>query len=233
VSPVFGQNGVVTFPGPPEVPSDDLARVADAQRRFMATIGSLDDAFMRRATPLPGWTVAHVLTHVARNADSHRHRAEAAAEGVVIDQYEGGLAGREQQIQAGATRPAHEVIADVAVSAELLAATWEGLPPSAWAGLTRDVRGVERPLRALPSRRWQELEVHVVDLAAGVTHRSWSDDFIAEWLPQLRASLPSRLPSGQTPPEPPEQRALDDRDLLAWLYGRLQRPGLPTLAGWG
>jgi maleylpyruvate isomerase len=220
----------VTSLGPPSVPNDDLARVADAQRRFVATIGSLDDAFMRRPTLLPGWTVAHVLTHVARNADSHRRRAEAAADGVVIDQYEGGLAGREQEIQAGASRPAEELIADVAVSGGLLAAAWDGLAPSMWTRATRDVRGVERPLLALPSRRWQELEVHVVDVGAGVTYRGWSDDFVSAWLPQLRASLPGRLPTGSAPPEP---GVLDGRDELAWLYGRLHPRGLPILAGWG
>jgi maleylpyruvate isomerase len=110
-----------------------------------------------------------------------------------------------------------------------MAAAWQCVPEPAWANVTRDVNGRERPLRDLPSRRWQELEVHVVDLEVGVTHREWSDDFVAAWPPQLRAGLADRLPVGAMAPA---VGTLDDRDELAWLYGRLQHPDLPTLAPW-
>jgi hypothetical protein len=101
---------------------------------------------------------------------------------------------------------------------------WRAAPESAWTNLTRDVRGRERPLAALVLRRWQELEVHLVDLGRGITHREWSDDFVGEWLPRLREFFPGR-------PETPAD--LDERDELAWLYGRLQRDDLPVLPSWG
>jgi maleylpyruvate isomerase len=85
-------------------------------------------------------------------------------------------------------------------------------------------------LHALPARRWQELEVHLVDLDMGVTHREWSSEFVRCWLPQLRATVPDRLPEGA---KPPAASTFDDRDELAWLYGRLQRSDLPDLAPWG
>jgi maleylpyruvate isomerase len=104
------------------------------------------------------------------------------------------------------------------------------LPLPAWSQTTRDVGGRERPLRALPSRRWQELEVHLVDLEVGVTYAQWSDDFVAVFLPRLRATVTDRLPEGA------RLEALnfgDPREELAWLYGRLPRPDLPDLAPWG
>ena len=107
---------------------------------------------------------------------------------------------------------------------------WRRVPPATWGNVTRDVSGRGRPLRALPARRWQELEVHVVDLNVDVTPHDWSDGFVRVFLPLLRASLPARLPEGARPPTVGD---LDERDELAWLYGRLDRPDLPALAPWG
>jgi maleylpyruvate isomerase len=212
----------------PLIPRANLLRVAEAQERLMATIERLTDEDARGSTLLPGWTVGHILTHVARNADSHRRRAEAATRGEIIEQYAGGFAGRADEIEVGSGRSATELVAEVDQSATLLRSAWEHTPERAWLNPTRDVGGRERPLNSLPSRRWQELEVHVVDLGLGPTHREWSDDFIEAWLPGLRASLPGRLPEGAKLPT-----NLDERDELAWLYGRLDRPDLPALAPWG
>ena len=204
--------------------------MALSQRRVDAAIEPLDDATVRQATALPGWTVAHLLAHLARNADSHRRRARGAARGETVDQYPGGYAGRAQEIETDAGRPAAELVGDVIVSGELLTATWQSLPASAWGVVTRDVGGRELPLRELPCRRWQELEIHLVDLGVGLTHREWSDDFVGVWLPRLRSTLRSRLPPDAPAPEP---GTLDERDELAWLFGRFRPQGLPELPPWG
>ena len=94
------------MPERPSRPSEDLARVEAAQRRFDDVGAVIDDATARRPTALPGWTLGHLLTHVARNADSHVRRAEAARRGEVIEQYVGGWEGRTAEIEAGATRSA-------------------------------------------------------------------------------------------------------------------------------
>jgi maleylpyruvate isomerase len=211
-------------------PQRDLDRVDDAQQRFVAAVTELDDAGLRRASHLPGWSTAHVVAHVARNADSHRRRADAAARGEVIDQYPGGFAGRAAEIEQSAARDRAELIDDLVTSAAQLAVAWRAVPPDAWDAISRDVSGRERALRELPGRRWQELEVHLVDLDAGVTPRDWPADFVAAALPTLRGTVASRLPAGATLPAP---GMLDDRDELAWLYGRLDRPELPALAPWG
>jgi maleylpyruvate isomerase len=213
-------------------PSEDRARVGAAQQRFLGAVAATNgSADMTRASGLPGWTLGHVMTHVARNADSHRRRAEAAAGGRIVEQYDGGHEGRAAEIEAGAARSAGELIEDVRISAERLASTWLVLPPAAWAAMTRDVSGTERALSELPARRWQELEVHIVDLGVGVTSRDWSSDFVTVWLPRLRSSLPVRLAAGAQLPA--ELGFADDRDELAWLYGRLERHDLPALAPWG
>jgi maleylpyruvate isomerase len=213
-----------------EAPEEDLDRVSNAQQRFLDVIAGFDDSDLRRPSLLPGWTVAHVLVHVARNADSHRRRTEAAARGDVVDQYPGGYEGRAAEIERGAARTRAEILDDVATSAEGMQTGWRQVPEGAWEVISRDVSGKERPLRALPARRWQELEVHVVDLDAGVTHRDWSAVFVEVWLPALRATAEPRLLAGAALPAP---GTLADRDELAWLYGRLQRNDLPELTPWG
>jgi maleylpyruvate isomerase len=211
-------------------PVDDLAHVQDAQGRFLVAIDGLDDTTVRRASLLPGWTVGHVLAHVARNADSHTRRCEAAATGETVEQYPGGYAGRAAEIEASATRSAAELVEDVRSSARRLDDAWTALSDEAWHTITIDVGGRERPLTQLPARRWQELEVHMVDLGVGITHRDWPEDFVHVWLPRVRASLSARLADGA---QAPGADALDERDELAWLYGRLERSDLPALAPWG
>jgi maleylpyruvate isomerase len=98
----------------------------------------------------------------------------------------------------------------------------------AWAGRTRDANGRERPLFELPSRRWQEVEVHLVDLNLGVSHLDWPEEFVLEWLPRTRERMWTNFP-----PEASGLRFDDPADELAWLYGRLRRDDLPELPPWG
>jgi maleylpyruvate isomerase len=146
----------------------------------------------------------------------------------MVDQYEGGSAGRAIAIDAGRSRSAAEIIQDVRSSAGTIEEVWRKLPADAWAGRSRDVNGRDRPLFELPSRRWQEVEVHLVDLNVGVSHRDWAPEFILEWLPRTRERMWSQLPieaSGVAWDHPADE--------LAWLYGRLSRFDLPSPPAWG
>ena len=210
------------------VPETDLAHVHDAHDRFLRAVERLTDDDMRVPSRLPGWTVGHVLTHVARNADSHTRRAEAASAGEIVDQYDGGSAGRAVAIEAGSLRSAAEIIEDVRGSARAIEEAWRTLPAGAWTNRSRDVNGRERPLFELPSRRWQEVEVHLVDLNVGVSPRDWAPEFILEWLPRTRERM-----WGQLPNEASHVAWDHPADELAWLYGRLGRTDLPAPPAWG
>ena len=214
---------------PPGAPVEALSAVRDAESRLLALVAGFDDADVRRPCRLPGWTVGHLVTHLARNADSHTQRTAAAAEGVVVDQYPGGAAERERDIEAGAGRPAAALAADLADASTRMLRAWDEAPGGAWAGVTRDLSGRGRRLDELPERRWLEVEVHLVDFDRGPTHRAWSDAFVEARLPEMRAGAPGRLPAGTTLPAP---GTLDARDELAWLYGRLDRVDLPRLGPW-
>jgi hypothetical protein len=60
------------------VPAHDIDRVDSAHKWFVAHIERLDEDELRRDSLLPTWTIGHVLAHVARNADSHVRRTQAA-----------------------------------------------------------------------------------------------------------------------------------------------------------
>jgi maleylpyruvate isomerase len=178
---------------------------------------------------LPGWTVGHVLAHVARNAESHRRRAEAAVRGELVEQYVGGYAGRAAEIEQGSGQSAVELIEDVLTTGQALIAEWAALPVEVWSNRVLDVSGREHDLAWLPGRRWQELEIHLVDLGIGRSSADWPEEFVADRLPALRMTLSSRLPSGARPPEP---GSIPEHEELAWMFGRLKGEGLAELSPW-
>ena len=191
----------------------DRGMVKKSHIRLGMTITRLTDDDARRPSLLPGWTVGHVLTHLARNADSHVRLLEGAARGEVADQYAGGDAQRAADIEAGAGRPAAELVADVLEAAARLERTWDNTPEEVWRiGEGRVSSGVWA-VAELPFRRWREAEVHHVDLDLGYGPADWPDAYVEEELARTVAGLDGG----------------DRRRLLAWLVGRA---GVPKLGAW-
>jgi len=75
------------------VPTELIDGVRAAHERLHARARLIDDGVARGPSRLPGWTVGHVVTHLARNADSVVRRLHGAAAGVPAPQYPGGVAG--------------------------------------------------------------------------------------------------------------------------------------------
>jgi maleylpyruvate isomerase len=207
-------------------PVDAIAGCRAAHRALLRTVDGVDEATLRRPSALPGWTVAHVVAHLARNADSHVRRFEGCVRDEVVDQYPGGYEARAAEIEVGAQQPARALVADLRASCAAFEASCDAMPDDAWARLTRDVGGRERPASALVARRWQEVEVHHVDLALGYGFGEWPDPFVADCLPRMLAGLPDRLPAGA--PRPTFD-GVDDRTVLAWLFDRVDLPRMPEL----
>ncbi len=78
------------------------------------------DADMAAPIALPRWTRGHVLTHIARNADSIARALSGALRGEIVQRYPDGPEGRAADIEAGAGRPVLEQLADVRESADRL-----------------------------------------------------------------------------------------------------------------
>ncbi len=127
---------------PVGAPTGWVAGCIAAQDTLDAALHGLRDEAARAPSLLPGWSVGHVLTHVARNADSVVRRLEGAARGDLLDQYPGGVEQRRADIEAGAGRPAAELVADVAATSRAVAREMAELPEAAWDSPSRTSRGV-------------------------------------------------------------------------------------------
>lgn len=197
------------------VPSVATAGMVKAHAALATTIAELSDEVARRPSLLPGWSVGHVLTHIARNADSVTRRLQGAAENRIVDQYAGGAEGRQHDIEDGAGRSAAELIADVLRTNHQVEAAVSMFPALGWDRLTRSVGGEERPAHTVVWSRWHEVEVHHVDLGMGYRPQDWPDNLVDSWLPEAREHF---LPTA------------DQRELLAWLLGR---GSAPRITPWG
>lgn len=203
-------------------PDADLALARDAHRRVVHALRGLDDATAQRPSRLPEWTVAHVLTHIARNADGLRNIAEGVARGERWPMYPGGRDQRNGDIEAGVGRGADALVADVRDACAALEAAWDALDDAAWANGEGDFFGTPRPVGVTPFVRVRETLVHAVD--AGLDTFG-VDDWPLEYASRDLAQLPAvELPVGAP--------ALDARHLLAWRLGREVVPGLPDAPAW-
>ena len=190
-------------------PVDDLRGCLLADSKLAATMGGLDDDAVRQPSLLPNWSVAHVLTHIARNGDSVVRRLEAARDGIVIDQYPGGAAGRAAEIESGAARPAEVIIADVLAVAGAVERAALSLTAEQWRGQSRTVAGELRTAAQVLHTRRQEVEVHHADLGLGYGPKDWPSDFAEGWLAEMLPTLTDRCVP---------------QELLAWLIGRGDAP---------
>jgi maleylpyruvate isomerase len=176
-------------------------------------LAGLTDEVVKRDSALPGWTVGHVLTHLARNADAVVRQLEGAARDEVVDQYPGGKAGRAADIEAGAGRGADELVEDVRASGHAAEQAAASLPPEAWPRFARHVAGGLISAQDLLIGRIREVEVHHVDLGLGYSPCDWPTEFVAETLVVELPKLAERA---------------DPALLLGWLSGRGPAPDLPS-----
>ena len=93
-----------------------VSACTSAHRRLDETVVSVDDDIVRGPSRLPGWTVAHVLAHLARNAESHVRMLDAALASGAVEQYPGGYEQRRHDIEAGAILPADDLRSAVRAS---------------------------------------------------------------------------------------------------------------------
>jgi maleylpyruvate isomerase len=201
-----------TAPGGPTAPGGWVAGCVAAQDALDRALVGLRDEQARAPSLLPGWSVGHLLTHIARNGDSLVWRLEGAVLGEVRDQYPGGLEQRQADIETGAGRAADALAEDVAQSSAAVARVMAELPEEAWDAPSRTSLGIVEPSRDAVLARWREVVVHHGDLGLGPV--PLPPDLVAVWLPRELPVLGTRT---------------DPAALLAWIIGRA---GPPELGPW-
>jgi maleylpyruvate isomerase len=170
----------------------DRAGCRAAHDRLLADLEGLTDAEARRPSLLPGWSVGHVLTHLARNADANVWMAEGLMAGEVRVMYPDGAAGRARAIEAGAGRPAAELVGDVRRTADAVHDAWDRVTPDQWVSGAARVLAGRLPASQLPRSRWREVEIHHADLGLGFTPADWSREFVRTDVAELLIRLAVR-----------------------------------------
>jgi maleylpyruvate isomerase len=232
------------------VTAEGLDLVTTATDRLIATLrGAV--GVLSEPSLLPGWTRAHVATHLARNADSFTWLLDGACVGERREQYPGGPSTRAAAIEAGAARPDEDVLADVVRASARFSAACARVPEATWSSMVTPSAG-ELPASYLVWARVRELEVHHADLGLRYSPVDWPARFVDAELPTRLEGLGSRLPRGTAVRvvRAGSEEAWEfgagpasvtvsgpGNALLAWLLGReapgLEAPaGLPPLAPW-
>jgi maleylpyruvate isomerase len=192
-------------------PAADL--LGDATTRLARTIDAFEDDDWAAPSLLPDWTRAHVVAHLALNAEGmsralHAIIGDDAEEGprTMYDSDEQRSSDIADLAAAKPTELRDRLLAGTSVLNDAIAS----LPADAWNGrVERTPGGRSMATSALPGMRLREVEIHHVDLDAGYTTRDWSLEF-AEILLEAMAK---RL----RPDDPFEVKPMDsDR---TWIIG--------------
>ena len=198
---------------------------ADGERAVAAALDRLTDDELRGPSALPGWTRAHVVAHLARNADALLNLCTWARTGIETPMYPSRGA-RDAGIEESAQVPADALRADYRDTEARLAEAVAVMPGEAWDRPVRNGQGRMVPARDLPWMRAKELWVHGVDLDAGVRFADMPADALAALVDDVLALFASRE---QTP-----DVTLVATDLQrTWGSGSVRVEGpVAAIAGW-
>lgn len=230
-----------------------LADVRAATERLDGYVAELDDKRMREPSLLPGWTRAHVVTHLARNADGLVNLLTWARTGIEHPMYASN-ADRDADIEEGAARMAQLLHEDLRAASDRFAVACERLSDSQWSAGVAARTPALFPAANIPSMRLFEVWVHLVDLNVGFAF----EDIPAE---KMEAAVTSAVSRHLNRPEGPsvhlrvilpdgEERVWDlvggthvhevsgeAAPVIAWLTGRGDGAELagdvPVLPPWG
>lgn len=194
----------------------DIELVAAATDRLIASISELSDGDIAGPSLLPGWSLGHCLTHIARNADGIGNLVTWAMTGERTPMYPS-MAARDADIDTGSIRPAVEHRDDIASSAarldeslrRLSAASDEALERLVIFGAPPPTTPPNTPAADLGFARLREVSIHHADLGlADFGYTNFDAPFVTRTLAFIEARSGAVEVSG-----PPV-------DVLTWRLGR-------------
>ncbi|MBO8191751.1 maleylpyruvate isomerase family mycothiol-dependent enzyme [Streptomyces oryzae] len=207
----------------------------------------LTDTDLRAPSSLPGWTRAHVIGHVARNAEALVRLATWARTGIPVPMY----ADREQraaEIESSAALPPDVLREQLRSTAAELDDALAALDATTWQAEVRSALGRTIPAAEIPWMRVREVWLHAVDLAAGTTFTDFSAALTDTLLDDVTTTLSARpgCPSvrlsptdrdrtwefGPTTADAPARAEAPAAALLAWTTGRAPRAEPVALPTW-
>jgi maleylpyruvate isomerase len=207
-------------------------------------VSQLSDDALRAPSALPGWSAAHVVGHLARNAEALGRLVAWARTGLETPMY----AHREQRaadIETSAKRPGEVLRAELVSTAAALDDALGELDETAWRAGVRSALGRPIPGAEIPWMRVREVWLHAVDLGAPVT--VLPAGVVDALLDEVTGTLSGREGCPATLLEPTDRDRTwrlgpDDpaapvvrgsaAELVGWVTGRVHRADAPALPDW-
>jgi maleylpyruvate isomerase len=229
----------------------------EASARLVRTVDGFHGDDWAAPTLLPDWSRAHVVAHLALNAEGMAR----ALRGLVADadddeprtMYDSDER-RDRDITELAAKAPSEIRARLLGGVTILMDAMDAVPGPEWGTqLERTPGGRTMRASALPGMRWRELEIHHVDLDAGYTRAQSPLAFAEHLLDAMSKRVRPEQPFEVRPTDSGRTWILGDgeaeyavpvvtgasADLAWWLTGRpvpdslsCSRGELPMIEGW-
>ena len=149
---------------------------ADGELAVAGRLDQLSDDALGEPSRLPDWSRAHVVAHLARNADALGNLLTWARTGVETPMYPSREA-RDADIATTAAQSPAQLRADYAAACARLAVAIETTSAETWAARSAPCRGRRSRPPTIPWMRAKEIWVHGVDLDGGLSFADAPADF--------------------------------------------------------
>lgn len=217
---------------------------------FLTAIERIEDSDFALPSPLPGWSRAHVIGHVARNAEALVRLASWARTGVECQMYES-RDQRDAEVESTANMAPDELRRLSVDTAAELDAALAALDERTWAATVRTALGRIIPAAEIPWMRIREVWLHAIDIDADLEFAEFPSGVVDLLLDDTTGALSVRdgcpslilAPGDRTRtwalgPESAETAVVDlpTAVLAEWMTGRLsdtdRPPVLPDIPSW-
>ncbi len=212
----------------------------EATQRLVRRVDGLTDADWAGPSGLPDWSRAHVIAHLTLNAEALGAALTAVAQGENAAMY-ASQERRDGDIAALAARRPAEIRERFLSSTTTFAHALTSLPTESGSQLIERVPG-GRVFAAsdVLVMRWQEVEIHHVDLDAGYDVGQWPLEFAVLVLDSMSGRKVGTEPFRIAPTDTDRTWSFGDggstvtgsaSELAWWLTGREAGEGLSTHDG--
>lgn len=222
-------------------PRSSVEPLAEATQRLVRTVDSFHGEDWTAPSGLPGWTRAHVVAHLALNAEALAQALHGLVGDHTTPPMYASQEARDADIDALAAAGHDELRGRLLAGSSDFAEAFAAVPDDDLGATIERVPG--GPTFAAGDSvlmRWREVEIHHADLDAGYSRAEWPPEFRSALLASAAArafprpfqvaptDLPDRVPCGG---EGGPTVTGTSADLGWWLTGRGTGEGLTSSDG--
>lgn len=169
----------------PLPPNRGLDQIRSADERYLATLDTVTEDGLKAPSLLPGWSRAHVVAHLARNAEGLARAAAGLREGAPAPIYHS-QDSRNADIEADTGLPRDELVARSHRLHREVLDVFASLSDEHWRGQVRRLPDTEPiPAANLVAMRHREVEIHHADLGLSYSAADWPADFTCVLIDQV------------------------------------------------